>query len=154
MVIQNVIYLAVVLGIIMIIQGVYMLIQSKSVWNKIRDMTPCPTQIIPTPRTGRHPLDKKYKRVINKYKLLYPCVKQLTQKGDNMTTKFVSYQDTKTPEERKAYVNAQIAAGNPKYKPFGEWMAANKEIVGINALTKKVDVLTEMVLKLSKSQSK
>jgi hypothetical protein len=56
-----------------------MLIQSKSVWNKIRDMTPCPTQIIPTPRTGRHPLDKKFeKRVINKYKLLYPSVKQLT----------------------------------------------------------------------------
>ena len=82
MVITNVIYLAVVLGIIMIIQGVYMLIQSKSVWNKIRDMTPCPTQIIPTPRTGRHPLDKKFeKRVINKYKLLYPSVKQLTQKG-------------------------------------------------------------------------
>ena len=81
MAIQNVIYLAVVLGIIILIQGVYMLIQSKSVWNKIRDMTPCPTQIIPTPRTGKHPLDKKYKRVINKYKLLYPCVKQLTQKG-------------------------------------------------------------------------
>ena len=56
-----------------------MLIQSKSVWNKIRDKTPCPTQTIPTPRTGRHPLDQRFKeRVINKYKLLYPCVKQLT----------------------------------------------------------------------------
>ena len=55
-----------------------MFIQSKSVWNKIRDMTPCPTQIIPTPRTGRHPLDKKSKRIFNKYKLLYPSVKQLT----------------------------------------------------------------------------
>ena len=54
-----------------------MLIQSKRVMNKVRDMTPCPIQPIPTPRTGRHPLDKKYKRVINKYKLLYPCVKQL-----------------------------------------------------------------------------
>ncbi len=81
MVTMNMIYLALVLGIIMIIQGVYMLIQSKSVWNKIRDMTPCPTQIIPTPRTGRHPLDRKSKRIFNKYKLLYPSVKQLTQKG-------------------------------------------------------------------------
>ena len=152
MVTMNVIYLAIVLGIIMIIQGVYMLIQSKSVWNKIRDMTPCPIQIIPTPRTGRHPLDKKYKRIINKYKLLYPCVKQLTQKGDNMTDK--SYMTSKTPEERWAYVEAQLKAGNPKYKPKGQWIADNKEMIGINALTKKVDILTEMFLKLSKSQSK
>ena len=128
-----------------------MLIQSKSVWNKIRDMTPCPTQIIPTPRTGRHPLDKKYKRVINKYKLLYPSVKQLTQKG-NMTDK--SYMTTKTPAERKQFVLDQIAAGNPKYIPFDKWIAANKEIIGINNLEKKVDVLTAMVMKLSKSQSK
>jgi len=55
-----------------------MLIQSKSVWNKVREMTQCPTQIIPTPRRGRHPLDRKYKRIINKYKLLYSGVKQLT----------------------------------------------------------------------------
>ena len=55
-----------------------MLIQSKSVWDKIRDMTPCPTQTIPTPEIGRHPLDRKFNRVINKNKLLYPCVKQLT----------------------------------------------------------------------------
>ena len=33
-----------------------MLIQSKRVMNKVRDMTPCPTQPIPTPRTGRNPL--------------------------------------------------------------------------------------------------
>ena len=65
-----------------------------------------------------------------------------------------SYMATKTPEERKAYVNAQIAAGNTKYKPLGQWIADNKEIIGINALNKKVDALTEMVLKLSKSQSK
>ena len=65
-----------------------------------------------------------------------------------------SYMTTKTPEERKAYVNAQIAAGNKKYKPLGQWIADNKEMIGINALNKKVDVLTEMVLKLSKSQSK
>ena len=132
-----------------------MLIQSKSVWNKIRDMTPCPTQIIPTPRTGRHPLDKKYKRVINKYKLLYSSVKQLTQKG-NMTDK--SYMTTKTPEERWAYVEAQLKAGNPKYKPKEQWIADNKEMIGINTLNKKVDVLTSMfidiVQKLSKSQSK
>ena len=65
-----------------------------------------------------------------------------------------SYMTTKIPEERKAFVNAQIAAGNPKYKPLGQWIADNKEIIGINALNQKVDVLTAMVLKLSKSQSK
>ena len=53
-----------------------MLIQSIRVMNKVRDMTPCPTQPIPTPRTGRHPLDRKFNRITN-YKLLYPCVKQL-----------------------------------------------------------------------------
>ena len=54
-----------------------MLIQSKRVMNKVRDMTPCPTQPIPTPRTGRNPLDRKFNRVTKNYKLLYPCVKQL-----------------------------------------------------------------------------
>lgn len=72
-----------------------------------------------------------------------------------------SYMTTKTPEERKAYVNAQIAAGNPKYKPLGQWIADNKELIGINAVKKQVDILLdevrmfkEVVLKLSKSQSK
>ena len=65
-----------------------------------------------------------------------------------------SYMTTKTPEERKAYVNAQIAAGNPKYKPLGQWIADNKEMIGINAVNKKIDVLTDMLLKLSISQSK
>ena len=64
-----------------------------------------------------------------------------------------SYRE-RTPEEKRAYVDAQIAAGNPKYKPLGQWIADNKELIGINALNKKVDVLTDMVLKLSKSQSK
>jgi hypothetical protein len=64
-----------------------------------------------------------------------------------------SYRE-RTPEEKRAYVDAQIAAGNPKFKPRKQWIADNQEIIGINALNKKVDVLTEMVLKLSKSQSK
>ena len=61
---------------------------------------------------------------------------------------------TKTPEEKRAFVDAQIAAGNPKYKPRKQWIADNQEIIGINTLNKKVDVLTEIVMKLSKSQSK
>jgi hypothetical protein len=65
-----------------------------------------------------------------------------------------SYMTTKTPAERKQFVLDQIAAGNPKYIPFDKWIAANKEIVGINNLEKKVDLLTEIVMKLSKSQSK
>ena len=55
-----------------------MLIQSKRVMNKVRDMTPCPIQPIPTPRTGRHPLDRKFNRITKNYKLLYSGVKQLT----------------------------------------------------------------------------
>ena len=65
-----------------------------------------------------------------------------------------SYMTTKTPEERWAYVEAQLKAGNPKYKSRGQWIADNKELIGINAVNKKIDVLTEMVLKLSISQSK
>ena len=65
-----------------------------------------------------------------------------------------SYMTTKTPAERKQYVLDQIAVGNPKYKPLGQWIADNKELIGINAVNKKIDVLTEMVLKLSISQSK
>ena len=65
-----------------------------------------------------------------------------------------SYMKTKKPAERQQFVLDQIAAGNPKYIPFDKWIAANKEIVGINNLEKKVDVLTAMVMKLSKSQSK
>jgi hypothetical protein len=68
-----------------------------------------------------------------------------------------SYRE-RTPEEKRAYVDAQIAAGNPKFKPRKQWIADNQEIIGINALNKKVDVLTamfiEVVQKLSKSQSK
>ena len=58
----------------------------------------------------------------------------------------------KTSEERRAYVNAQIAAGNPKYKPLGQWLNDNKELIAINTLSKKVDLLTEIVMKLSKSK--
>ena len=47
-----------------------------------------------------------------------------------------SYMTTKTPEERWAYVEAQLKAGNPKYKPKGQWIADNKEMIGINALNK------------------
>jgi len=51
------------------------IIQSKDVWNKVVLMTPCPSQPIPKPLTGRHPLDRKFKRVIKQYKLLYSSVK-------------------------------------------------------------------------------
>jgi hypothetical protein len=30
---------------------------------------------------------------------------------------FVSFRDSKTPEERRKYVDEQIALGNTKYKP-------------------------------------
>ena len=48
-----------------------MLIQSKRVMNKVRDMTPCPTQPIPTPRTGRHPLDREFNKLIRDKQKLF-----------------------------------------------------------------------------------
>ena len=48
-----------------------MLIQSKRVMNKVRDMTPCPTQPISIPDKNRiHPMDWKfYKLIKDKQKL-------------------------------------------------------------------------------------
>ena len=42
-----------------------MLIQSKRVMNKVRDMTPYPTQSIPVPDKNRiHPMDRKFYKLV------------------------------------------------------------------------------------------
>ena len=42
-----------------------MLIQSKRVMNKVRDMTPYPTQPIPVPDKNRmHPMDRKFYKLV------------------------------------------------------------------------------------------
>ena len=49
-----------------------MLIQSKRVMNKVRDMTPCPTQPIPIPDKNRiHPLDREFNKLIRDKQKLF-----------------------------------------------------------------------------------
>ena len=39
----------------------------------------------------------------------------------------VSFRDSKTPEERRKYVDEQIALGNKNYKPRPEWIKENQD---------------------------
>jgi len=49
-----------------------MLIQSKRVMNKVRDMTPCPTQPIPVPDKNRiHPMDRMFHKLIKDKQKLF-----------------------------------------------------------------------------------
>ena len=60
----------------------------------------------------------------------------------------------KTPEQlaaARAFVDAELAKGNPKYKPRAEFFAQqyhNNTIARINAIEKKVDALALSVIKL------
>jgi hypothetical protein len=65
------------------------------------------------------------------------------RKETNMAYK--SYMETKTQEERKRYVEEQIALGNPKYKPFKEWIANNQDKIEINNLKKELEVLKKFI---------
>tara|TARA_B100000029_G_scaffold345420_1_gene337823 strand:+ start:89 stop:325 length:237 start_codon:yes stop_codon:yes gene_type:complete len=53
-------------------------------------------------------------------------------------TSFVSYRESKTPEERRAYVDQQIALGNPKYKSRAKWIQENQATIRVGALEKEV----------------
>ena len=63
-----------------------------------------------------------------------------------------SYFNTKSAEERRAFVDAQIAKGNPKYMKRDQWLAKNAVPIAIRSLEQKVDTLTEIVKKFSKSK--
>jgi len=63
-----------------------------------------------------------------------------------------SYFNTKTAEERRAFVDAQIAKGNPKYKNRDQWLKDNALPIAIRSLEQKVDALTEIVKKFSKAK--
>ena len=59
----------------------------------------------------------------------------------------------KTPEQlaaARAFVDAELAKGNPKYKPRAEFFAQqyhNNTIARINALEKKIDVILQAISK-------
>jgi len=61
---------------------------------------------------------------------------------------FESYMDTKSPEERKQYVDEQIALGNPKYKDRNTWLKENADKIRISKLEAQVNEI------LAKSPSK
>ena len=63
-----------------------------------------------------------------------------------------SYFNTKTAEERRSYVDAQIAKGNPKYMDRDKWLEKNSLPIAIRSLEQKVDALTAIVKKFSKSK--
>ena len=59
----------------------------------------------------------------------------------------------KTPEQlaaARAFVDAELAKGNPKYKPRAEFFAQqyhNNTIARIDALEKKLDVILQAISK-------
>ena len=58
----------------------------------------------------------------------------------------------RTPEQKRAYVDEQIAKGNPKYMPRDKWLEKNAIPIAIRNLEQKVDALTEICKKFNKSK--
>ena len=59
--------------------------------------------------------------------------------------KFVSYRESKTPEERRKYVEEQIALGNPKYKSRATWIQENQATIRVGVLEKRVETLEALL---------
>ena len=56
-------------------------------------------------------------------------------------TKYVSYYESKTPEERVAYVKA-----NPeKYKPYNQWLEDKKKQDTVTDLKNRIEVLEKFI---------
>ena len=47
-------------------------------------------------------------------------------------TTFVPFSESKSPEERRKYVDEQIALGNKKYKPRPEWLKENQDKIRLS----------------------
>ena len=65
---------------------------------------------------------------------------------------FVSYRDTKGPEETNKWVAEQRALGNPKILPKDEWFKQNGLRIEVSNLRKEVKSLSDVVLKFIKSK--
>ena len=60
---------------------------------------------------------------------------------------FQSYMETKSPEERKQYIDEQVAQGNPKYTERNTWLKENADKIRISKLEAQVN---EILAKLPK----
>ena len=58
---------------------------------------------------------------------------------------FVSFQVSKTPEERRKYVEEQIALGSTKYKPRATWIQENQATIRVGILEKRVETLESLL---------
>ena len=45
---------------------------------------------------------------------------------------FVPFRESKSPEERRKYVDEQIALGNTKYKPRAKWLEENQDKIRLS----------------------
>jgi len=60
---------------------------------------------------------------------------------------FISYTESKSPEERPQYIEEQVALGNPKYQPRNTWLKENADKIRISKLETQVN---EILAKLPK----
>ena len=60
---------------------------------------------------------------------------------------FIPYTESKSPEERRQYIEEQIALGNPKYKDRNTWLKENADKIRISKLESQVN---EILAKLPK----
>ena len=54
---------------------------------------------------------------------------------------FIPYTESKSPEERRQYIEEQIALGNPKYKDRNTWLKENADKIRISKLEAQVNEL-------------
>ena len=59
---------------------------------------------------------------------------------------FVSFQVSKTPEERRKYIDEQLALGNTKYKPRADWIKENQATIRVGVLEKRVATLEALLI--------
>jgi hypothetical protein len=70
------------------------------------------------------------------------------KKGEKMTeqTTFVSFKDSKSPEEKRQYVKEQLALGNTKYKPTPIWYKENEYKIRFDKLEAKMNQMFIQIL--------
>ena len=54
---------------------------------------------------------------------------------------FIPYTESKSPEERRQYIEEQVALGNPKYLPRNTWLKENSDKIRISKLEAQVNEL-------------
>ena len=54
---------------------------------------------------------------------------------------FIPYSESKSPEERRQYIEEQVALGNPKYQPRNTWLKENADKIRISKLEAQVNEL-------------